>query len=99
MCNLTIYSLKVRMPWKCIHQHINAMMSGRGCVQCGQTFYRFKLYYVFDYFLGTIHILRNHIFRIFGPPPPPPYVSMFLVLKIIKNRHFLTPPPPLQVTK
>ena len=20
--------------------------------------------------LGTIHILRNHIFRIFGPPPP-----------------------------
>ena len=50
MCNLTIYSLKVRMPWKCIHQHINAMMSGRGCVQCGQTFYRFKLYYVFDYF-------------------------------------------------
>jgi hypothetical protein len=22
-------------------------------------------------FLGTIHILRNHIFRIFGPPSPP----------------------------
>ena len=46
--------------------------------------------------LGTIHILRIHIFRIFCPPPPP-YVIMFLVLKIIKNWHFLTPPPPLQV--
>ena len=23
------------------------------------------------FFLGTIHILRNHIFRIFGPPSPP----------------------------
>ena len=33
--------------------------------------------------LGTIHILRNHIFRIFGPPPP--YLTVFLVLKIIKN--------------
>ena len=39
---------------------------------------------------GTIPILCNHIFRIFGPPPP--YVSMFLVMKIIKNWHFLTPP-------
>ena len=28
------------------------------------------------YILGTIHILRHHIFGIFGPPPP--YVSMFL---------------------
>ena len=26
--------------------------------------------------------------------PPPPYVSMFLVLRISKNWHFLTPPPP-----
>ena len=42
--------------------------------------------------LGTIHILRNHIFRILDPPPP--YVSMFLVLKIIKNWLFLTPLPP-----
>jgi hypothetical protein len=24
-----------------------------------------------NYVLGTIHILRNHIFRIFGPPSPP----------------------------
>ena len=50
---------------------------------------------VFDHLaftLGTIHILRNHIFRIFGPPSPP-YVIMFLALKIIKNWHFLTPPP------
>ena len=36
--------------------------------------------------LGTIDILRNHIFRIFGlGPPPPKYVIMFLELKIIKN--------------
>ena len=49
-----------------------------------------------DKLLGTIHILRNHIFRIFGPPSPP-YVIMFLVLKIIKNWHFLTPLPPLLV--
>ena len=26
--------------------------------------------------------------------PPPPYVSMFLVLRISKNWHFLTPPSP-----
>ena len=43
---------------------------------------------------GTIHILRKHIFGIFVPPLPHPYVSMFLVLKISKNWHFLTPPPP-----
>ena len=29
--------------------------------------------------------------------PLPPYVSMFLVLRISKNWHFPTPPPPLQV--
>ena len=28
------------------------------------------------------------------PLPPPPYVSMFLVLRISKNWHFLTPLPP-----
>ena len=38
---------------------------------------------------GTIHILRKHIFRIFGPPTP--YVSMLLILKISKNWSFLTP--------
>ena len=37
------------------------------------------IYYVCT-FLGFLH-------------PPPPYVSMFLVLKISKNWHFLTPPP------
>ena len=26
--------------------------------------------------------------------PPPPYVSMFLVLRLSKNWHFLTPLPP-----
>ena len=45
--------------------------------------------------LGTIHILRKHIYRLFGPPPP--YVRILLVLRISKNWHFLTPPPPLQV--
>ena len=38
---------------------------------------------------GTIHILRKHIFRIFGPPPP--YLSIFLVLRISKNWHFMSP--------
>ena len=40
--------------------------------------------------LGTIHILRKHIFQLFGPPP---YISMFSVLKI---NNFGIPPPPLQ---
>ena len=40
---------------------------------------------------GTIHILRKHIFRLFGPNHPQPYVSIFYVLKISKNCHFLTP--------
>ena len=26
--------------------------------------------YIAPFFLGTIHILRKHIFRIFGPPSP-----------------------------
>ena len=47
--------------------------------------------YIAPFFLGTIHILRKHIFRIFGPPSP--YVSMVLVVKISKNWHFLTPSP------
>ena len=43
--------------------------------------------------LGTIHILRKHIFRIFGPPSLP-YVSIILVLRISKNWAFMPPPPP-----
>ena len=41
----------------------------------------------------------NYVITFLGflDPPPPPYVSMFLVLRISKNWHFLTPPPPLQV--
>ena len=39
---------------------------------------------------GTIHILRHHIFGIFGPPPP--YVSMFLsamsLRRTSKDRKF-----------
>ena len=42
------------------------------------------IYYVIT-FLGFLY------------PPSPPYVSMFLVLRISKNWHFLTPLPPLQV--
>ena len=42
--------------------------------------------------LGTIHILRHHIFGIFGLPPP--YISIFLVLRISKNWHFLILSPP-----
>ena len=37
--------------------------------------------------LGTINILRRHIFRIFGPPSPQ-YASMFLVLKKAKTAIF-----------
>ena len=44
--------------------------------------------------IGTIHVLRHQIFGIFGPPPSPSCVSMFLVLRISKNWHFLTPPLP-----
>ena len=40
--------------------------------------------------LGTIHILRKHIFRPFGPPPL--FVIMIYVLKISKYCHFLTLP-------
>ena len=40
--------------------------------------------------LGIIHILRNHILGIFGPPLR--QLSMFLVLRISKNWHFLNPP-------
>ena len=45
--------------------------------------------------LGTIHILRNHIFRNFGPPSP---LSNH-VFSTENNRKltFSDPPPPLQV--
>ena len=36
--------------------------------------------------LGTIHILRKHIFQLFGPPP---YISMISVLKINNFAIFL----------
>ena len=45
-----------------------------------------------DISIGTIHILRKHIFIIFGLCPLPSYTSMFLLLKISTNWHFLTPP-------
>ena len=46
--------------------------------------------------LGTIHILRHHIFGIFGPPSPPLRQHVFST----KNKQklaFSDPPPPLQV--
>ena len=45
--------------------------------------------------LGTIHILRNHIFRIFGPPSP----LRKHVFSTENNQKlaFSDPPPPLQV--
>ena len=45
---------------------------------------------------GTIHILRNHIFRGFFLSPPP-FLSIFHVLKTSKNCHFLTLFHPKQV--
>ena len=39
--------------------------------------------------LGTVHILRKHIFMHFGPPSP--YVSIILGLKVSKNWLFLSP--------
>ena len=45
--------------------------------------------------IGTIHILRNHIFRVFLSPPP--FLSIFHVLKTSKNCHFLTLFHPKQV--
>ena len=45
--------------------------------------------------LGTIHILRNHIFRIFGPPSP----LRKHVFSTENNQKLALsdPPPPLQV--
>ena len=40
--------------------------------------------------LGTIHILRKHIFRLFGPTYS--LVSMFYVLEISKKMQFFNPP-------
>ena len=42
--------------------------------------------------LGTIHILRKHIFRIFGHPSPPLHKHGFST-ENKQNWHFLTPPP------
>ena len=63
------------------------------CTNCYLMKFVIKRYDTYTFCLvfityGTIHILRHHIFGIFGPP----YASMFLVLRISKNWHFLTPP-------
>ena len=44
-------------------------------------------------------VLHKHIFRLFGPPPTPMFISIFYVLKISKNWHFLTPLPLQEVLK
>ena len=41
-------------------------------------------------YLGTIQVLRHHVFDFFRPTYPP--LWWFTVLWIIKNYHFLTPP-------
>ena len=45
--------------------------------------------------LGTIHILRNHIFRIFGPPSP--LRNHVFSTENNQKLAFSDPPPPLQV--
>ena len=44
--------------------------------------------------LGTIHILRQHIFGLFWTYPPTMSVSINTVLNVRKNGHFLNPPSP-----
>ena len=44
---------------------------------------------------GTIHILRNHFFRIFGPPPP--LRNHVFSTENNQKLAFSDPPPPLQV--
>ena len=44
---------------------------------------------------GTIHILRHHIFGIFGPPPP--LRQHVFSTKNKQKLAFSDPPPPLQV--
>ena len=43
--------------------------------------------------LGTNHILRNHIFRLFGPPSPLLRKHIFSTENKQKNALFLTPSP------
>ena len=45
--------------------------------------------------LGTIHILRHHIFGIFGPPSP--LRQHVFSTKNKQKLAFSDPPPPLQV--
>ena len=45
--------------------------------------------------LGTIHILRHHIFGIFGPPPP--LRQHVFSTKNKQKLAFSDPPSPLQV--
>ena len=44
---------------------------------------------------GTIYILRNHIFRIFGPPSP--LRNHVFSTENNQKLAFSDPPPPLQV--
>ena len=45
--------------------------------------------------IGTIHILRNHIFGIFDPPPP--LRNHVFSTENNQKLAFSEPPPPLQV--
>ena len=44
-------------------------------------------------YLGTIHILRKHIFGIFGPPSPPTSACL-ISTKNKQKLAFSDPPPP-----
>jgi hypothetical protein len=44
--------------------------------------------------LGTIHILRKHIFRIFGPLSLPPLRKHVFSTKTNQKLTFSDPPPP-----
>ena len=56
---------------------------------------RFKKYLNLQIHLGTIHILRNHIFRIFGPPSS--LRNRVFSTENNQKQAFSDPPPPLQV--
>ena len=50
--------------------------------------------YMKAFTLGTIHILRHHIFGIFGPPSPPKLRQHVFSTKNKQNLAFYEPPSP-----
>ena len=63
---------------------------------CSLYYFLWKRSNWYQIFFGDhSYITSSHFWDFWTPLPS--YVSMFLVLRISKNWHFLTPPPPLQV--